>query len=216
MYVVACSVLDQLVSVVSGLCCGSHGWSHAHCTGDLGRHRHASDVMRLSAFCEEILWQKLISRSPASAVTWDGRSATKIWTTVDSIFDHSRGQGLWLCQTLGSVETEQWKSRQDCLLISQRTDQIHDSTHRPLHFASRACVQIINQSHSSTWAITGIVQGMFLHINTHSKVSPPCLTTGQDTAIGPAPSLPAGILLRTTNCDSGQAPALSSLSLVQS
>ena len=83
-------------------------------------------------------------------------------------------------------------------------------------FASRVCVQIINQSHSSTWAITIIVQGMFLHINTHSKVSPPCLTTGQDTAIGPTPSLPAGILLRTTNCDSGQSPALSSLSLVQS
>ena len=217
MYVVACCVLDQLVSVVSGLCCGSHGWSHAHCTGDLGRHRHASDVMRPSAFCEEIRWQKLISRSPASAVTSYGRFATKIWTTVDSIFDHSRGRGLWLCQTDNSVETEQWKSRQDCLLISQRIDQIHDSkTTDHCTFASRACVQIINQSHSSTWAITGIVQGMFLHINTHSKVSPPCLTTGQDTAIGPTPSLPAGILLRTTNCDSGQSPALSSLSLVQS
>ena len=97
-----------------------------------------------------------------------------------------------------SVETEQWKSRQDCLLISQRIDQSHDSkTTDHCTFASRACVQIINQSHSRIWAVTGIVQGMFLHINTHSKVSPPCLTTGQDTAIGPTPSLPAGILLRT-------------------
>ena len=38
-YVVACSVLDQLVLVVSGLCCGSRVLSHAHCTGALDQTR---------------------------------------------------------------------------------------------------------------------------------------------------------------------------------
>ena len=145
-------VLDQLVLVVSGLCCGSRVLSHARCTGApdqtrISRHAAVSFLWRES-------WTKTDHRRPAPAVTWDGGSVMKICTTVDSIFDHSLGRvygsvrqtippqsGRWR-QNNGNLNKTVYWSDKDVIRFMIPIDQCS---------IALCCVQIINLSHSSKW-----------------------------------------------------------------
>ena len=110
-----------------------------------------SPDIQLSAFCE----QKLIEASPLLPPSPEMRThwATKIWMTVDSIFDHSQGR------VYGSVrrtDTEQWKSRDKTVI------DLSDWNHKDL--IRFMITQTLCSYHHWSPSQLVMVHKMFLHI----------------------------------------------------